>query len=141
MQLHLQLQQKQFIAAPKLYGARPFKHAAAALRPPPEVNRVSFGLWAKPVSRLLLCRVKNNSGPLQLLFLTLVLVWEFSQTHVSFTVSSEYLLADLNVDYICFRNSRSLNSPLFLLEQKGFFFFVIFSLFSRFIQFFVRISL
>ncbi|XP_057799622.1 rhomboid-like protein 11, chloroplastic [Salvia miltiorrhiza] len=64
IQLHLQLQQqKQFLAVPKFHGARPFKlpAAAAICPPPPEDSRVTFGLRAKPISRLLLCRVKDNS--------------------------------------------------------------------------------
>ncbi|KAL1552433.1 Rhomboid-like protein 11, chloroplastic [Salvia divinorum] len=56
IQLNLQLQQKQFIVAPKFHGAR-----AAALRSLPEVSRVTFGLQAKPISRLFLYRAKDNS--------------------------------------------------------------------------------
>lgn len=68
LQLHLQLQlhQKQLIPPPILRGAHPSKLTrptpVAALRPlPPEVSRISTKLRPKPVSRLLLCRVKDNS--------------------------------------------------------------------------------
>ncbi|XP_042000496.1 rhomboid-like protein 11, chloroplastic [Salvia splendens] len=57
IQLNLQLQQKQFITVPKFHGGA----RAAALRPLPEVSRVTFGLWKKPISRLLLHRAKDNS--------------------------------------------------------------------------------
>lgn len=61
IQLNLQLQQKQFLPLPKFHAAHQFK-LTAALRPlPPHVSRLSSGLWAKPVSRLLPCRVKDNS--------------------------------------------------------------------------------
>ncbi|KAG6389499.1 hypothetical protein SASPL_150968 [Salvia splendens] len=60
LQLNLQLQQKQFLAVPKFHSVRP--HKAAALRPLPlQLSRVNFGLCANSVSRLFLCRAKDNS--------------------------------------------------------------------------------
>ncbi|XP_042036514.1 rhomboid-like protein 11, chloroplastic [Salvia splendens] len=61
LQLNLQLQQKQFLAVPKFHSVRP--HKAAALRPLPlQLSRVNFGLCANSVSRLFLCRAKDNSA-------------------------------------------------------------------------------
>ncbi|KAH6757623.1 hypothetical protein C2S51_038771 [Perilla frutescens var. frutescens] len=65
IQFNLQLQQKQFLPLPKFHGAHPFKLTptvtAALLRLPPQVSRLSSGLWVKPVPRLFPCRVKDNS--------------------------------------------------------------------------------